>query len=287
MPTAAGIIDRVAWTAILNRDRRHDGKFVYAALTTGIYCRPSCPARHPRIRNTQIFTTPAQAERQGFVPCLRCHPKRNSPTTAESAVEAALEWIDAHIHQPIPLSVLSQVAGLSPNHLHRVFKRMTGLSPKQFTDARRADHFRRYVRQGMSINIAAYSAGYGSSRALYERAAHILGMTPATYAKGARGIKIRYATFKTPLGHALIAATGQGICAVLVGHDARLLTAQFRREFPHASVSLEPCDRWNATVKPCLEEDHYLSQMPLHLRRRIFQARASAMSTRRPIGAPG
>jgi AraC family transcriptional regulator, regulatory protein of adaptative response / methylated-DNA-[protein]-cysteine methyltransferase len=111
MPTAAGIIDRVAWTAILNRDRRHDGKFVYAALTTGIYCRPSCPARHPHARNTQIFPTPAQAEREGFIPCLRCHPRHNSPTPAESAVEAALEWIEAHIHQPITLSVLSQVTG--------------------------------------------------------------------------------------------------------------------------------------------------------------------------------
>src|SRR5580704_9398189 len=129
MSTAAGSIDRVAWAAILKRDRRHDGRFVYAALTTGIYCRPSCPARHPHRRNTLLFATASDAEREGFTACLRCQPKRQSPSSSELAIARCLVWIEANLHRPITLSVLSQVSGLSPNHLQQVFKRTIGLSP--------------------------------------------------------------------------------------------------------------------------------------------------------------
>jgi AraC family transcriptional regulator of adaptative response/methylated-DNA-[protein]-cysteine methyltransferase len=134
LTTEANEVSNLAWHAVLKKDRKYDGKFVYVAVTTGIYCRPSCPARNPQRRNTLIFLTPAEAERQGYVACLRCHP--NSLTPAEKSIKATLDYIEAHVDQTITLTTLSQVSGLSPHHLQETFKRIVGLSPKAFCDAR-------------------------------------------------------------------------------------------------------------------------------------------------------
>lgn len=266
----------LAWHAILKRDRHHDGKFVYAALTTGIYCRPSCPARHPRRRNTLLFARPADAEREGFTPCRRCFPKTESPTNAEIGIKAALEWIETHTQQPITLATLSQVTGFSPNHLQQTFKRIVGLSPKAFCDARRLAHFRQFIKQGASLTDAIYRAGYGSSRALYEMAGKAMGMTPGDYRRGGRATPINYALFPINLGRALIAATHQGICTILVGSDDKRLVEMLRREFPESLLTPKQSLRrqWIAKISSCQKEDRLLSELPRDLRCRIFQAKA-------------
>jgi AraC family transcriptional regulator of adaptative response/methylated-DNA-[protein]-cysteine methyltransferase len=144
MTGAPGEISNVDWHAVVKKDRHYDGKFVYAAVTTGIYCRPSCPARNPQRRNTLIFLT-------------------------EKSIKAALDYIETHLDQAITLNTLSQVSGLSPHHLQETFKRIVGLSPKAFCDARRIARFKQYLRAGQSISSACYEVGYGSSRALYEK----------------------------------------------------------------------------------------------------------------------
>jgi AraC family transcriptional regulator, regulatory protein of adaptative response / methylated-DNA-[protein]-cysteine methyltransferase len=264
-----------AWEAVLKRDRQSDGKFVYAALTTGIYCRPSCPARHPLRRNTLLFATAEEAEREGFIPCGRCCPGKDSFTLAEKCIKAVFDYIEAHIERPITLKTLAQVTGLSPNHLQQTFKRIVGISPKAYCDARRLAHFKKRLRLGESIISASYGVGYGSSRALYERAGKSLGMTPSTYQRGGQGTRIRYAMIEGPLGHALVATTKLGVCAVLLGESRSLLFRELREEFPKAALVREKVtpEKWSVAVRSGQREDPLLSKLPWTLRSRHFQAK--------------
>ena len=264
-------ISNIAWRAVLKKDRHYDGKFVYAAVTTGIYCRPSCPARNPQRRNTLIFVTVTEAERQGYVACLRCHP--NSLTPAEKSIKAALDYIEAHLDQMITLTTLSQVSGLSPHHLQETFKRIVGLSPKAFCDARRIARFKQYLRVGQSISSSCYEVGFGSSRALYEKTRKGLGMTPSVYRHGGKGIHVCFAITDSLLGSVLIAGTEQGLCAVLLGENEDLLLRELRDEFPGAVFKRESSAKWMAAVLSCKDEDPLLSKLPVSLRGRVFQAR--------------
>jgi AraC family transcriptional regulator of adaptative response/methylated-DNA-[protein]-cysteine methyltransferase len=264
-------IGAVEWTAVVSKDRRYDGKFVYAAVTTGIYCRPSCPARNPQRRNVLIFLTTAEAERQGYVACLRCHP--NSLTPAEKGIKAALDYVEAHLDQTTTLNTLSQVSGLSPHHLQETFKRIVGLSPKAFCDARRIARFKQYLRAGQSISSACYEVGFGSSRALYEKTRKGLGMTPADYRRGGKGIRGVYSIIDSALGSVLVAGTEEGLCAVLLGDDEDLLRRELRQEFPAAVFKKESSAKWDAAVLSCQSEDPLFAKLPVSLRGRVFQAR--------------
>ena len=267
----ASVATDVAWNAVLKKDRTFDGKFVYAAVTTGIYCRPSCPARNPHRRNTLIFWTTAEAERQGYVACLRCHP--NSLTAAEKSIKAVLEYIERHLDQTITLTTLSQVSGLSPHHLRETFKQIVGLSPKAFCDARRIARFKQYLRAGHSISSACYEVGFGSSRALYEKASGGIGMTPAEYKRGGEGVRIRYMVADSPLDAMLIANTEEGLCAVLLGEDQEVLLRELKQEFPKADLRNEASAKLKAAVQSCQSEDPLLSKLPMSLQGRILQAK--------------
>ena len=271
-PSEIGAAD---WQAVLRRDRTRDGKFVYAALTTGIYCRPSCPARHPHRRNVLIFRKAAEAEQQGFIACRRCHPRSTSLTPAEASIKAALDYIETHIDQRITLPSLSQVTGMSPNHLRQTFQRIVGLSPKAFCDARRLVRLKERLKFGTSVTSATYAAGYGSSRALYEKASKGLGMTPGVYVHGGLGMRISYAVFDSDLGRTLIAVTERGVCAVLSRQDDDLLIGRLHEEFPSAFLAHDPSPPpdWIAAVRSCRTTDPLLSRLSLDLQEGVFQAR--------------
>ena len=270
--TGQDITSEAAWEALLTKDRRYDGKFVYAAVTTGIYCRPSCPARSPQRRNTLVFWTSAEAERQGYVACRRCHP--NSLTPAEQSIRAVLDYIEAHVDQTMTLNTLSQVSGLSPHHLQETFRQIVGLSPKVFHDTRRTARFKQHLRAGQSISTACYEVGYGSSRAVYQSTRKMLGMTPAAYKRGGKGICIRYSITDSEFGRALVAGTEFGLCAVLLGDDEDLLVCELRGEFPNASFGQEASTiKLKDAVNSCRSEDPLVSKLPESLRGRIFQAR--------------
>jgi methylphosphotriester-DNA--protein-cysteine methyltransferase len=190
---------------------------VYVALTTSIYCRPSCPARLPQRCNVLLIPTADEAERRGYTACRRCHPATGALAPGEKAVKAALEYIETHLDHAMTLRTLSQVAGLSPNHLQRIFTRIVGLSPKTFRDYRRLARLKEYLRRGESVGSASYAAGYGSIRSLYEKAYKALGMTPATYRNGGHREHIRYATSSVTFGRLLVAGTERGVCGVLLG----------------------------------------------------------------------
>jgi AraC family transcriptional regulator, regulatory protein of adaptative response / methylated-DNA-[protein]-cysteine methyltransferase len=236
-----------AWRAVEGRDEALDGAFVYAVVTTGVYCRPSCPSRRPRRENVRFFSTPEEARREGFRACARCGPD-SSAVRARRAVEQAVKVIEHRLSERLTLRGLGKEVGLSPYHLQRTFKRLCGLSPRAFQDACRLSSFKERVRSGESVGEAAYGAGYGSSRGLYESARARLGMTPGTYRRGGEGETIRFATCATILGRLLLAATDRGVCAVAIGEGPAEVEAGLRDEFPRAELLTDA-----QAVRPWLE----------------------------------
>jgi len=270
-----GTPENAAWRSVLTRDRRSDGRFVYVALTTSIYCRPSCPARLPQRRNVLLLPTADEAERKGYTACRRCHPATGSFAPAEKSVKVALEYIETHLEHSITLRTLSQVAGLSPNHLQQIFTRIVGLSPKTFRDYRRLARLKEYLQRGESVASASYAAGYGSSRALYEKAHKALGMTPATYRDGGLREEIRYVTSSVTFGRLLLAETARGVCGVLLGDDEKVLLDALTQEFSRSTFSRQDTlpTRWRAAIQNCEREDPLLSKLDVRLRRDVFEAK--------------
>ncbi len=229
--------DAARWQAVLDRDRRFDGTFVFAVRTTGVYCRPVCAARRPRRHNVLFFVKPDDAERAGFRSCRRCRPRDPVHGTA-ALVERVCRDIEARLAdaEPVRLGELAARAGLSAHHLLRSFKRVVGVTPRQYADARRIGALKAHLKGGMPVTHATYEAGYGSSSRLYERSDALLGMTPATYSRGGRGARIRYALASCSLGRVLVASTERGVSAVYLGDADRPLEAALRAEYPEAEV---------------------------------------------------
>jgi AraC family transcriptional regulator, regulatory protein of adaptative response / methylated-DNA-[protein]-cysteine methyltransferase len=263
------------WGAVSRRDRRFDGHFVYVALTTNIYCRPSCPARLPQREHVFILPTAADAERRGYSACRRCHPGANALAPAEKSIQLALEFIEGHPDTPMTLRALSQVSGLSPKHLQRVFTRIVGLSPKAFGDFRRLARVKALLRDRVPVTTAAYEAGYGSLRALYERAERGLGMTPAEYQRGGEGAHIRYALADVSLGVAVVAATEVGVCAIALGAGENGLARALADEFPAAASRLQAAtmpSSWLHALREAEREDPLLLRLADRTRRDVFRA---------------
>ncbi len=226
-----GYLDSSArWQAVLNRDPAADGIFYYGVQSTGIYCRPTCPARRPRPANVSFFASGEDARQAGFRACLRCQPDEVS---ARQAAVAEIQRLVESADRPPTLSELGRAVGFSPFHLQRVFKQATGLSPKQYATAHRARRLRTDLIGSSTVIEATYEAGFGSSRAAYQAAATELGMSPGAYKKGGHGQRIAYALADSPLGRMLVAATERGVCTVRFGDDEGLV-AELRAEFPRA-----------------------------------------------------
>lgn len=228
-------LEDTCWNAVLERDAALDGTFVFAVRTTGIYCRPSCPSRRPLRKNVEFFAAPGDAAAAGYRACRRCEPNA-AETAAERAVAKARAYLAAHSGEPVPLAVLSREAGMSAHHLQRTFKRMVGVSPAQYASALRAERLKAELRSGATVSRASYDAGYGASSRVYDAAERQLGMTPAAYRRGGKGVRIRYSTAETAFGWLLVAATDRGVCSVMLGDDAAGLARALEEEFPNAEL---------------------------------------------------
>lgn len=241
------------WNAIDNRNKQYDGVFWFGLRTTGIYCRPSCPSRQPNQENVEYFATPDAARRSNYRACLRCHPDEIAFVDPQAElVQSICRLLDESIVENPDLAFLSQKVGVSQSHLQRIFKKLMGISPRQYVEARRADIFKAGVKEGQSVTDAIYDAGYGSSSRLYEKAAAQLGMTPATYGKGGKGTKITYTIVECHLGMLLVAATKRGICSVMLGDEIGNLTSDLYHEFPQAEIGRDD-DHLRSQVKTLLD----------------------------------
>ena len=223
------------WQAVMKRDRGRDREFVFAVSTTGIYCRPSCPARRPRPENVSFFADPAAAERAGFRACRRCRPKAIA-SSQEELVARATAWLDDHIEERVTLPRLAAMLGVSPGHLQRTFTRVIGVSPRMYAAARRLELTKTRLRDGADVTSAFHASGYGSSSRFYAQARSALGMTPTSYKRGGEGMTMNYATADSPLGTVLVAATERGICAVSIGEDEAALEQALTAEYPRATI---------------------------------------------------
>src|ERR1700733_11081593 len=218
------------WQAVLSRDSRMDSAFVYAVRSTGIYCRPSCPSRRPRREQVAFFRQPSIAEKAGFRPCLRCKPASNE-NNVQNGDARAVAQLCREIEQrfghdserTLKLADLSALAGISSHRVHRLFRKMIGITPRQFADAVRLRRLKGSLQSGHSVTTALYGAGYGSASRLYEFANAHLGMTPATYRQGGKGMEIVYTIEQCPQGRVLVAATERGVSAVYLGDQDRPL----------------------------------------------------------------
>lgn len=222
--------DDSAWAAVMVRDRRADGTFVTGVLTTGIYCRPSCAARHPKRENVRFFAGGEGAREIGLRPCLRCKP---DDVTREAEALARVFLLLESAEAPPPLQMLAKQAGYSPHHFHRLFKRATGVTPAAYARARRARSMTHHLSANGRVTDAIYDAGYSGPGRFYADAKARLGMTPSAWRDGGRGETIRWSTAATALGTMLMAATDKGICRLSFDEDESTL----RRRFPNAAIT--------------------------------------------------
>jgi AraC family transcriptional regulator of adaptative response/methylated-DNA-[protein]-cysteine methyltransferase len=231
------VIDEVRWQAVLAREITANEGFVYAVSSTGIYCRPGCPSRRPRRDNVRFFPAPDAAEKAGFRPCRRCRPERPGGSSPQiQMIRRVCRAIEERPDETPTLAALGDELGASPFHLERTFKRVLGITPRQYADALRLERLKSNLQNDQDVTGALYDAGYGSSRALYERAPEQLGMTPATYRRGGRGLDIAYTTVPSPLGRLLVAATARGVCAVSLGDGDEELERSLAAEFFDAKL---------------------------------------------------
>ena len=275
------------WRAVVARDAGAEGTFFYAVRTTGVFCRPSCSARTPKRENVEFHLSPVAAERAGFRACKRCRPGQPSLAQAQAIHVAELcRFLEAA--DPTPsLSELSLRSGLSPYHLHRVFKASTGLTPRAYAAAHRGRRMREALERSPTITEAIYSAGFNSSGRFYERTNAVLGMTPTSYRRGGAQTGIRFAVGACSLGAILVAATETGVCAVLLGDDANELTRDLQDRFPRATVMGGDAEfeRWVAKVVGAVEAPGTGLNLPLDVRGTAFQQRVWAALQKIPVGS--
>ena len=268
--------DNERWQAFETRDAAFDGIFVVAVRSTGIFCRPTCPARRPRRENVVFFDTTAQAEQAGFRACRRCRPTEPHPDTASAEwVGQAARLIEARVGERMTLEELSYKVGVSPHHLQRTFKQIMGVSPRQYAEALRVRRVKSTLRQEETVTMAMYEAGYGSSSRLYATAGDRLGMTPRTYKKGGAGMSIAYTLADSPLGRVMVAATPRGVCFVSLGDDDATLEGELRHDYPAASIQRDDSalTDWVAAVLHYLRGEEPRLDLPLDIQGTAFQWR--------------
>jgi len=273
IPDDPGFVDDATrWRAVQARDGRADGVFYYSVATTGVYCRPSCAARPARRENMAFHPTTKAAESAGFRPCKRCRPDLPPKAARDAALIArACRAIEAADEKP-SLEALAEGAGLSAFHFHRLFRRITGVTPKAYAQAQRAAKVQAGLLAGASVTTAIYDSGFNSSGRFYAAADGMLGMTPSSFRAGGVGEVISWAMGESTLGAVLVARTARGICAILLGDSAPALVADLQARFPRADL-MAAADgaEWLADVIALLDRPAAGACLPLDIRGTAFQ----------------
>jgi AraC family transcriptional regulator, regulatory protein of adaptative response / methylated-DNA-[protein]-cysteine methyltransferase len=278
--------DDPRWARIVARDKTADGCFWYSVATTGIYCRPSCPSRTANPRNVQLHDTLAAAKATGFRPCKRCNPDGISIEGENTAIIAqACRLIEESEEEP-SLNDLAEAVGRSPSYFHRMFRAITGLTPKDYAVAHRAAKVRQGLDSGNSVTEAMYDAGFNSSGRFYEKSTGLLGMTPTQYRAGGANEEIRFAVGDTSLGAILVASSKRGVASILLGTDPDTLVRNLQDRFPKARLIGADGDyeALVATVVGFVEAPNLGLDLPLDVRGTAFQQRVWQALQEIPVG---
>lgn len=275
------------WQRVLARDPSLDKPFVYAVRTTGIYCRPNCPSRRPKLDNVEFFDTPQQAAAAGYRPCKRANCGDTSLSQQHAAIVSKACQIIDHAEQLPSLDQLAQQVGVSPYHFHRLFKAATGLTPKTYAAANRARKLRTQLQQGSSVTDAFYHAGFNASSRFYESSAAVLGMKPSDYRAGGAKTDIRFAVAQCSLGAILVAQSSRGVCAILLGDDPEALVHELQDIFAHANLigADDDFEQLIAKVIGFIEAPAIGLDLPLDLRGTAFQERVWQALRNIPVGS--
>ncbi len=275
------------WRSVLERDRGMDGRFVFAVRSTGLYCRPSCPARRPSRHQVVFFPLAEAAEHAGFRACRRCRPRLAAPgDPAATLAQRVCQAMESDAEASPSLARLGAALGVSATHLQKSFKRVMGISPREFAGARRVSALKQKLRGGQDVTRALYEAGYGSSSRLYEKSSAELGKTPGAYRRGGEGMKISYTISNCPLGRMLVAATERGVSAVSLGDSDSILEAALIAEYPRAEIHRDDA-RFAAWLKSLDRHLHGAAprlDLPLDLQATAFQRRVWKELQRIPYG---
>jgi len=261
--------------AVARRDPSYDGRFLYAVVSTGVFCRPSCAARSARPENLRFFQGIDNAIAAGFRPCKRCKP--DDPHRDVQRMTELAQYIELHADEQLPLAKLAVRQGLSPAYLQKAFKTVFGVSPKAYQDAARLKKLKGLLKKGDDVTGAIYEAGYGSSSRVYGKAIRSIGMTPKSYRNGGAGEQIAYASRNTALGPLMMAATNRGVCFAMFGDSEAELFEQLASEFPNAELrpseatDSEPLDQWIAALDAHLSKGVPRPEVPIDLRGTAFQ----------------
>jgi AraC family transcriptional regulator of adaptative response/methylated-DNA-[protein]-cysteine methyltransferase len=284
MSSSAFAADADRWTAVVNHDVSADGAFFYAVKTTGVFCRPSCASRLPRRENVDFFASADEARAAGYRDCKRCQPGGLPRELA--IVNRACAALDADPQQRMTLAQLSEAVHVSPFHLQRLFKRVVGVTPRQYQAAQRGAALRDALQRGADVTRATVDAGFGSPSRMYDTASAELGMAPSTYRRKGAGLSVHYASAPTPLGLVLVAATDKGICKISFGDNETALADDLRKEFANAELIDDP-----VRLAPFIEQvDAYLNgtrqrfDLPLDIAATAFQQRVWDALRRIPYG---
>lgn len=272
---AAATLNDPRWASVVARDPEADGTFYYSVQTTGVYCRPSCAARSARPENVRFHRTGEDAEKAGFRPCKRCKP--NQPSLAEQRAAKVIEACRIiEESQTVPgLEDLAKRVGVSTYHFHRVFKQVTGLTPREYAAAHREKRVRSELSRSGTVTEAIFDAGYNSNARFYEKSNEVLGMTPTNYRAGGANTEIRFALGECSLGSILVAKSGRGICAILLGDDPDALARDLQDQFPQANLigGDAEFEQLVARVVGFVEAPGIGLDLPLDVRGTAFQQR--------------
>ena len=278
--------DDPRWAAVVARDAHADGKFYYSVKTTGVYCRPSCSSRPARPENVQFHATREEAEKAGFRPCKRCKPEQPSLVEQHAGTVAGVCRLIENSETLPGLDALAAQAGLSTYYFHHVFKAVTGLTPKNYAAAHRAQRIRSELEHSATVTNAIYDAGYNSSSRFYEKSNQLLGMTPSNYRAGGANTDIRFATGECSLGSILVACSNRGVCAILLGDDPESLVRDVQDRFPrsHLIGGDRGFEQLVAKVVGFVEAPAIGLDLPLDVRGTAFQQRVWQALRKIPVG---
>ena len=279
--------DERLWQAVVARDEGFDGTFYYSVTTTGVYCRPSCAARLAKRSNVRFHATCADAEAAGFRPCKRCKPTQPSLRESYAAkIAAACRHIEESEEAPA-LAELAQASGLSPFHFHRVFKSVTGITPKAYSVAHRQKRVRSALPKSSSVTEAIHDSGFNSSGRFYAGSNGVLGMTPTAFRSGGKDAEMRFAVGQCSLGAILVAASGKGVTAILIGDEPDALVHDLEDRFPKATlIGGDPAfETTVAKVVGFVEAPRLGLDLPLDVRGTAFQHRVWEALQQIPAGS--
>jgi AraC family transcriptional regulator, regulatory protein of adaptative response / methylated-DNA-[protein]-cysteine methyltransferase len=285
--SAAATMNDPRWASVVSRSREADGSFFYSVRTTGVYCRPSCAARRAKPENVRFHATRVDAERAGFRPCKRCKPDQPSLLEQHAAkVTEACRLIESSPSVP-SLDELATRAGLSSFHFHRVFKAVTGLTPRAYAAAHRGERVRQELGRTRTVTAAIYQSGYNSNGRFYGESEQVLGMTPTDYRAGGANAEIRFAIGECSLGSILVARSERGVCAILLGSDPDALVRDLQDRFPRAMlIGGDPeFEQLVAKVVGFVEAPGLGLDLPLDVRGTAFQQRVWQALREIPVGS--